>query len=147
MHRFKTAAPAAAAVLILLWGCRADSPRVCIDRQGREIVCVGVEVAKTPDQRRLGLMYRKSLPKGNGMLFVFDSPKVQAFTMKNTFIPLDMVFINRNGRIVGLSENTRPQSPGPYKADQPSLYVLEVNASFCKAHGIAVGDTVRFINL
>jgi hypothetical protein len=89
-------------------------------------------------------MYRKSLDKNQGMLFIFDEEKKQTFIMKNTYIPLDMIFIGRDKRIAGWVENARPLSGEQYSIEKPSQYVLEVNAFFCRDNGIAVGDEVIF---
>ena len=88
-------------------------------------------------------MYRKALPKGRGMLFIFSADSQRRFTMKNTFIPLDMIFIDRDRKIVGWIENTKPLTPGPYSIEKPSRFVLEVNAFFCRQYGLAVGDVIR----
>ena len=78
------------------------------------------------------------------MLFYFDFEQKQQFTMRNTFIPLDMIFITGGMRIAGIAENTTPLTEGPYGVEAPSQYVLEVNGRFCREHGIAVGDRVLF---
>jgi hypothetical protein len=125
-------------------GCLQNQPGVCIQKTSGEQIRVTVEIARTPAQRQLGLMYRKSLPGGNGMLFIGDADTRQSFTMKNTLIPLDIIFISSDKSIVGCVENARPLTEGPYATEQPSRYVLEVNAGFCKKHGIAAGDKVIF---
>ncbi len=107
---------------------------------------IEVEVVRTPAERNLGLMYRKSLPENRGMLFVFDTDKNQLFTMKNTFVPLDMIFIDRTKHIVGWVENAKPLSAGPFKIDKDARYVLEVNGFFCRKNGIAEGNMVSFRN-
>ena len=131
---------------ILLSGCDliARIPEVHIIKKDGSTVKVQVEVARKPAARNLGLMYRKSLGKNKGMLFVFDEEKKQTFVMKNTYIPLDMIFISRDMRIEGWVENAKPLSQQQYAIDKPSQYVLEVNAFFCRDQGIATGDEVRF---
>ena len=131
---------------ILLSGCDfiARIPEVRIIKRDKNMVKVQVEVARKPAERNLGLMYRKSLGKNKGMLFVFDEEKKQTFVMKNTYIPLDMIFISRDMRIEGWVENAKPLSQQQYAIDKPSQYVLEVNAFFCRDQGIATGDEVRF---
>ncbi len=131
----------------LVFGCRGSLPRVCIEKKDGSQVCLRVEVAATPEQRSLGLMYRKSLKKDRGMLFLFESDTKQSFTMRNTFIPLDMIFIDRSKKVAGWVENTRPLSKGPYSIDTRSRYVLETNAFFRKNHGISKGDRVLFFNI
>jgi len=99
------------------------------------------------EARQLGLMYRKSLAKKSGMLFMFESERKHPFTMKNTYIPLDMIFITRSKKIAGIVKNTTPKTKGPYSIKTPSLYVLEVNAGFCKKNGIKKGDSVFLKNM
>ena len=135
------------AALSFLFGCSGGTPEVCIRKDSGETVCVKVEIARTPDQRRFGLMYRKSLPKGRSMLFVFETDKQRSFTMKNTLVPLDMIFIDGNKRVAGWVENAKPLTKGPYGIDKLSRYVLEVNAFFCKENGIAAGDKADFKNI
>ena len=96
------------AVTIFLSGCDwiARIPEVRIIKKDGSMVKVQVEVARKPAERNLGLMYRKSLGKNKGMLFIFDEEKKQNFIMKNTYIPLDMIFISRDMRIEGWVENT-----------------------------------------
>ncbi len=134
-------------IIVSLVRCEKNVPMVCIRKQSGDTICVTVEVASTPIQRNMGLMYRKSLAQTKGMLFIFETDKSRSFTMKNTFIPLDMIFIDRTKKIVGWIENTQPLTKGPYKIDVPSRYVLEVNAFFCKQQAIAVGDMVEFKNI
>jgi uncharacterized protein len=124
--------------------CGKSSPAVCIEKKDGSAVCVSAETARSQSQRQLGLMYRRELAPDEGMLFVFDSEKKQAFTMRNTYIPLDMIFIGHDRRIVGWVENTRPLTEGPYEVDAASQYVLEVRGLFCREHGISVGDKVLF---
>ena len=124
--------------------CGKKSPAACIEKKDGSVVCVSVETARTQSQRQLGLMYRRQLERDSGMLFFFDSESVQAFTMRNTYIPLDMIFINRDKRIAGVVENTAPLTEGPYGVAAASMYVLEVNGLFCREQGISVGDRVFF---
>lgn len=131
---------------ILLSGCDwiARIPEVHIIKKDGSTVKVQVEVARKPAERNLGLMYRKSLGKNKGMLFMFNEEKKQNFIMKNTYIPLDIIFISKDLRIEGWVENATPLSQQQYAIDKPSQHVLEVNAFFCRDHGIATGDKVRF---
>ena len=108
---------------------------------------VQVEVVDTPDTRARGLMYRRDLPADGGMLFVFPSEAEQQFWMKSTPLPLDMVFIGKELRIVGIVANTRPFTATPQGVGTPSQYVLEVHAGFCAGHGIATGDRVEFLRV
>ncbi len=105
---------------------------------------VQVEIADTPDTRARGLMYRRDLPADAGMLFIFTTESQQQFWMKNTPLPLDMIFIDKGRRIVGIVPETRPFTTNPLGVDAPSQYVLEVNGGFCARHGIQAGDIVDF---
>lgn len=131
----------------ILSGCGQGPPAACIKKKDGSVVCVSVELARTQSQRQLGLMYRRHLADDEGMLFFFDKEKKQAFTMKNTYIPLDIIFIGRDRRIVGWVENAAPLTEGPYGIDRASNYVLEVNGFFCRENNIAAGDTVVFDTL
>ncbi len=124
--------------------CTAEKPTVSVYPDIGPEARLTVEVADSPAERMLGLMYRKALPDDHGMLFIFEREEVHSFTMKNTFIPLDMIFIGSDMRIAGIVENTRPQTSGPYRINEPSIYVLETNAFYCKEHGISEGNHVEF---
>jgi uncharacterized protein len=126
--------------------CPADPGRPEL-RWGEVIVGehrLEVEIATDPAHRERGLMYRRSLPAAQGMLFVFDEPRIHTFWMKNTCIPLDMLFIDRDGVIVGIEENVPTMNTRTYAVRCPSLYVLEVNAGWCRRHGVRAGQRVRF---
>jgi hypothetical protein len=94
-----------------------------------------------------GLMYRTSMADDRGMLFVFERRTVQRFWMKNTCIPLDMLFIDQDGLIVGIEENVPTLNTNSYQAGCPSLYVLEVNAGWCANNGVEPGQRVRLEGL
>ncbi|MDZ7379397.1 MAG: DUF192 domain-containing protein, partial [candidate division KSB1 bacterium] len=108
---------------------------------------VPVEVADTPEKRTRGLMYRKDLPGNAGMLFVFPEPDVLEFWMKNTPLSLDIIFFDRDCRIVGIVERAVPFSTQPLGPGVPSQYVLEVHGGFARTHGIAVGQRAEFIHV
>lgn len=101
-----------------------------------------VEVARTDEERRTGLMYRKTLPQGRGMLFDFSPPQEVTMWMKNTFVSLDMIFIGADGRILRIAENTEPQSTRTIASRGPAKGVLEVVAGTARKLGIAPGDRV-----
>ncbi len=101
------------------------------------------EVADTPDARARGLMYRESLPLDAGMLFLFDPPRRVSFWMKNTYISLDMLFIDGEGRIVAISERTEPETLDPHGPETPVRAVLEINGGLADRLGIRPGDTIR----
>jgi uncharacterized protein len=121
----------------------ASEPRVVL-HTAKGDVAVTVEVAATPTQHQVGLMYRKELGAMAGMLFIFDAMEEHSFWMKNTVLPLDMVFIDDDRKIVGIVKDAVPFTTSPRTVGKPSRYVLEVNAGFSARHGVAAGDTVSF---
>jgi uncharacterized protein len=125
----------------------ARPPRVVVETARGEHHAVTVELARTDAERARGLMYRTALAPDAGMLFLFDETERHGFWMKNTPLPLDMVFVGEGGRIVGIVEHAQPFSEAPLGVDAPSRYVLEVNGGWCAAHGVAKGDRVRFENV
>lgn len=102
----------------------------------------GVEMASTPEEQAKGLMYRRELPEGQGMLFDFHHEQPTSFWMKNTYIPLDMIFIRADGRILRIAENAVPLSEALVPSGGPVRAVLEVNGGTAKKLGIAPGDRV-----
>ncbi len=108
---------------------------------GREL---RVEIADTHKKRQLGMMCRESFGNVDGMLFLFDSPKVQSFWMKNTLIPLDMVFIDEHRMIVGVEENAVPLSLRSRRVKYPSQYVLEVAGGRAKTMGLTQGTRLSW---
>lgn len=101
-----------------------------------------VELALTPDERAQGLMYRKELPEGRGMLFDFKQDQFVSFWMKNTYIPLDMIFIRGDGRIMRIAENTTPLSLDNVSSNAPVRAVLEVIGGTARKLRLAPGDQV-----
>jgi uncharacterized membrane protein (UPF0127 family) len=101
-----------------------------------------VELALTPEEQAKGLMFRRELPEGQGMLFDFGDDGIREFWMKNTYIPLDMIFIRADGRIAKIAENTVPLSEERVSSDRPVRGVLEVIAGTTRKLGIMAGDRV-----
>jgi uncharacterized protein len=101
-----------------------------------------VEMASTPEEQAKGLMFRRQLPEGQGMLFDFHKEQPTSFWMKNTYIPLDMIFIRGDGRILRIAENTVPLSETLVPSGGPVRAVLEVIGGTAKQLGIAPGDRV-----
>jgi uncharacterized protein len=102
-----------------------------------------IELALTPPQMEQGLMFRRSLAADAGMLFDYGDPQPIAMWMKNTLIPLDMVFIGKDGRIVDFRERAVPMSLDTIEPKVPARAVLEVNAGTAQRLGLQVGDTVH----
>ena len=114
-----------------------------LDSTRKEVASFSVEVADTPGKRRQGLMFRKQLEEGTGMLFVFDKDEPRSFWMKNTYIPLDIVFIGESQEVVSVVEGTTPLSTEPVRSAGPAKYVLEVNAGEFSERGLAPSMTVE----
>ena len=113
------------------------------------IASVFVEVPDELEEWGRGLMFRNHLPWNAGMLFAFNEEEPQIFTMKNTLIPLDMIFIDSNSKIIDIKENVPPckQEECPsYPSREPAQYVLEVNAGFVQEKGVKVGDRLETLN-
>jgi uncharacterized protein len=101
-----------------------------------------VDLAVTDDERAKGLMFRKEVPEGYGMLFDFKREQQVSMWMKNTYVSLDMIFIKNDGRIARIAENTKVLSEDIIESGQPVRAVLEVVAGTAKKFGIAAGDKV-----
>ena len=104
---------------------------------------ITVEIARNDHDRQRGLMYRKSMPADRGMIFWFEDKTDHAFWMHNTCIPLDMLYLDDDGLIVGIEENTPTMVDQTFDVGCASRYVLEVNAGFSRAHGVVPGQKVR----
>lgn len=103
-----------------------------------------VEIADTPSKRSQGLMFRNELGEDEGMIFVFPEAGSHSFFMRNTYVSLDMLFVDSAGQIIFIEENTTPLSEDVISPASPVLYVLEILAGQSDALGISVGDTVTF---
>jgi uncharacterized protein len=135
---------AAAVVLyaILGHGARAASVQTLeiVTKSGVQVF--SVEMATTEQEKETGLMYRKELADGKGMLFDFSPAQEVSMWMKNTYIPLDMIFIRADGRILRIAENTEPLSTKIIPSRGLAKGVLEVIAGTAKKYGIEPGDRV-----
>jgi uncharacterized protein len=104
---------------------------------------VDAEVAWTRDQRTRGLMWRTELAEGTGMLFIFQKDSWLSFWMKNTLIPLDMIFIRSDFTIVGIVEKAEPKTLSARAPDSESMYVLEVPSGWCEKIGLKPGLKIK----
>ena len=107
-------------------------------------ITFNVEVAKTIEERRKGLMYRKKLLNNEGMLFIFPREKIIQLWMKNTYIPLDVIFISKNKVIVDIKKNMEKLSETIVRSKVKSRYALEFNAGLINKLDIKIGDKVLF---
>jgi uncharacterized membrane protein (UPF0127 family) len=147
VRRFITNALATGCLILAVADC-TGGPRVRIsDASGTSKAVVRVEIADTAAARELGLMYRQHLAQDAGMLFVFKRPQHLAFWMKNTEIPLDMIFAGADGTVTGIVAGAEPFSERPLSVGEDSQYVLEVNRGFGQRHGIKPGDRMQFLGL
>ncbi len=109
--------------------------------------CVEIEVVEKGEELQRGLQFRKSLPTDAGMLFVFKTSRPYSFWMKDTLIPLDMIWLDYARRIVYIAHNVPPCKADPcplYTPDKQAMYVLEVNANQCERLGFKEGEEVEF---
>ena len=151
----------AAVLALALLGCRGEPPtageiaaardsRPALDRIPLQIRSDGnthdftVEVARSEDEQARGLMYRESLAAGEGMLFPFPEPRPASFWMKNTLIPLDMIFVRADGSIARIAVNTVPPSLSPVGVGEPVAAVLEIAGGRSVELGIDEGDRVTW---
>lgn len=136
----------ALSILVFALSACAQGPRIeIVGAGGARRAMVSVEIADTDAARQYGLMYRRHLDENAGMIFVFKAPQHLEFWMKNTIIPLDMIFADGSEKIVGIVRQAEPFSRSIDAVDADSQYVLEVNGGFCDRHGIKPGDTLRFV--
>jgi uncharacterized membrane protein (UPF0127 family) len=103
---------------------------------------IKAEIAQTPQEHEIGLMYRNSMPANDGMLFAFDRPGQQCFWMKNTLLPLAVAFVADDGTIVNLDE-MKPQTLDPHCSTKEVRFVLEMNKGWFTKRGIKAGDKLR----
>lgn len=126
---------------------RSGETRVRVHASGGKAVEVVAEIADDRQERSQGLMHRENLPRDRGMLFVYELEGNYAFWMKNTLIPLDMIFIDKAQRVVGIVESAQPHTTEPRRVGTPSRYILEVNGGWAEEHQVEIGDRVEFAPL
>ena len=114
-----------------------------VTASGAKPLSFNIEVARSPRQKAIGLMYRRNLAAGRGMLFPYEKEQEVSMWMKNTYIPLDMLFIKANGQIHRIEAMTEPFSERVIKSQGPVLAVLEIAGGQAQRLGIAPGDKVR----
>ena len=120
-------------------------PLEIVTRSGVQVFTV--EEARTEEERERGLMFRTALPEGQGMIFDFSPEQNVSMWMKNTLIPLDMIFIRGDGRILRIAENTKIKSEDIISSGGPVRAVVEVIAGTARKFGIAAGDKVSYASL
>jgi hypothetical protein len=120
---------------------RHDGTLTFISASGDSLTTIDIEIADTNPTRAQGLMYRRSMRYDRGMLFVFDEPGTGGMWMRNTPLPLDMIFVDADGEIINIVERTTPFSDESIKPEAPRKYVIEVRAGFVERHNL--DDTAR----
>lgn len=111
---------------------------------GKEIKKIDIEKADNDMERAFGMMYRKSMPDSQGMLFLFEESTPQSFWMKNTYISLDILFVDENMTINTIHSRTTPLSEAGLPSDGNAQYVVEVIGGFCETYDVKVGDKIKF---
>ncbi|MBI2508329.1 DUF192 domain-containing protein [Candidatus Woesearchaeota archaeon] len=127
---------------ILLLGCTTQNQKITINDKS-----FNIEIADNPAERAKGLMFRKDLDKDSGMLFIFPNSEKHSFWMKNTFIPLDIIWIDENFKIVYIYENAQPcrESCNSITPNKDAKYVLEINAGLADKYKFEIGDKAEII--
>jgi len=147
-----------AAVLLFSVACRASPksvPPTPTPAQGPRVVfpsgkAYTVEVVRTPEAQAQGLMFREGLPERTGMLFPFSDRAPHRFWMKNTMIPLDIIWLDAEGRVLFVSANTPPCRADPcpsYGPDTPIASVLEIAGGMAKVEKVTVGASIRILDI
>jgi hypothetical protein len=143
--------------VILCFGCKQKDParsavpatsgaeaRPGLTRLTAGRAVLWVEVAQSEEDRARGLMFRKELPRDQGMLFVFETPQHLSFWMRNTQVPLDIAFVAADGRILNILQ-MKPLDEGPrYESNGPAQYAIEANRGWFKNNGVKAGDKIAF---
>jgi uncharacterized membrane protein (UPF0127 family) len=108
------------------------------------IATIDIEIAETEYETQTGLMYRKSMEKNRGMLFIFPNETRKSFYMKNTEFPLDIIYVNSDLKVVSIQKNAKPFDQSSIPSQVPAKYALEVNAGLSDQWGIEPGDVISF---
>jgi len=117
-----------------------NKPQVCINEK-----CFQVEIAKTQAEREKGLMFRENLDEDKAMLFIFENSGIYSFWMKNTLLPLDIIWVNENKEVMFIKENAQPLNETFIIPNQSAIYVLELNAGIVNKFNISIGNPVKLI--
>ena len=112
------------------------------DSLGNAKIKIDLEIADNEYERQLGLMNRKSMEENQGILFIFQYERMQSFWMRNTLIPLDMMFVNKDNKIITIHKNTKTLSAQSYPSAAPAIYVVEVVGGFTDKYNIVIGDKI-----
>lgn len=113
-----------------------------VKNTGDFISQINIEIAVNEEERTQGLMYRDNMKENEGMLFIFDFETEQSFWMKNTLISLDIIFVNKENKIVKIHKSTDTLSENSYPSGKPAIYVVEVISGYTEKFGITEGDKI-----
>lgn len=139
----------AGGTLILYGVLQQPDTATFVDKNGTELATITYETAVSDAEKRKGLMFRKNLGDKHGMIFVYEEEASRSFWMKNTLIPLDIIFLDSNKTVINI-EKAYPEPDTPdselkvYRSESPAQYVIEVNQNFTERNGIRKGDRVEF---
>ena len=111
------------------------------------IQTIEVEFAKNDEERALGLMYRSSMDEHQGMWFIFPEEAPRSFYMRNTEIPLDIIYLDKDKKVVSIAKNARPYDETSLPSEKPAMYVLEINGGLSDKLGLTKGDRMTFESL
>ena len=126
---------------------RPDGKLDFINFDGSHVASIVIEIAETGAAQIRGLMWRKALHMTDGMLFVYKQEDLRSFWMHNTFISLDILFVDKDRRIIHMAETTTPMTKNIYSSQRPAQYIIEVPAGFVKLYHIKKGMQVRWHRL
>ena len=121
---------------------RKEGELTFTDTLGNAKIKIDLEIADSEYERQLGLMNRKSMEETQGMLFIFQYERMQSFWMRNTLIPLDILFINKDKEIITIHKNTETLSAQSYPSTAPAIYVVELVGGFTDKYNIVKGDKI-----
>jgi hypothetical protein len=124
-----------------------DGTLTFFGKTNKEIITIDIEIPDTPEKMAKGLMYRTKMLDTQGMLFVRTTAKEKFFWMKNTYIPLDMIFVDRHMKVIHVAKNTTPLSEELIPVPTEAKYTIEVIAGFSDKHGITAGNSISFTRL
>jgi uncharacterized membrane protein (UPF0127 family) len=142
---FKHTKPLTLLIFLFIVSCTQQKltvKEIPVEREGQRITVIKAEIASTADERSKGLMHRKKLPDGEGMLFVFERDGVQSFWMKNTYIPLSIAFISSDGRIIEIKD-MYPHDENSVTSSRSVRYALEVPQGWFSRTGVRIGDNLK----
>lgn len=133
----------AGALLVASFSSWAQSPQLNLARTTLSVGMfqISAQVAQTPEQREIGLMFRPTMPQAEGMLFIFEQPSKQCFWMKNTLLPLTAAFVADDGAIVNMVD-MQPQTTNSHCSEKPVRYVLEMNQGWFAKKNIKAGHKI-----